>query len=547
MLGNLEAQIQSQNLLALNGNALYNNLIDIKHGKSFGSRTASSPIGDYACDKVKDRSFWKEEHLKEGIDIDKQKPQVSHVQVQCSNPTTKLSSVIPTSPSSAFPYSIFASPNRFITSERFISCEYARRHVAVQVSPPKESVRQHEHLLNRSNENNAIGQSTVLHENNLQSNYYSEPSHDHHSPLRSMQRMAGKYTAVEMISPIKNSRENNVEKIIKPKPTLIWNPATSPEAHPTDHFVDGSKSGIPSGAEESIKMLWQNPHLALFQLMMRSHQYFNFQNKFAKSLQNFNMAGNLMQDSLLFPNPLHNNINTPLSAYQAMCNHFTNSLRNIAVQAKPESDYCEPSAKRLKTAADVAFNNHGFHQEMLQNYSPGLNLPKYPNLNFEYYRRQQLSNERQINLNEMWPLQNNYSVAHAPLSYPSMRSGRERYSCKFCGKVFPRSANLTRHLRTHTGEQPYRCKYCDRSFSISSNLQRHVRNIHNKVSRKTNSCQFLTRVFKERPYTCNLCGRAFGQQTNLERHLKKHTEPDSEHIIGKHVTRGNINKYIMLS
>ena len=55
-----------------------------------------------------------------------------------------------------------------------------------------------------------------------------------------------------------------------------------------------------------------------------------------------------------------------------------------------------------------------------------------------------------------------------------------RYTCKFCSKSFPRSANLTRHLRTHTGEQPYKCKYCERSFSISSNLQRHVRNIHNQ-------------------------------------------------------------------
>jgi hypothetical protein len=36
--------------------------------------------------------------------------------------------------------------------------------------------------------------------------------------------------------------------------------------------------------------------------------------------------------------------------------------------------------------------------------------------------------------------------------------GREKYTCKFCGKVFPRSANLTRHLRTHTGEQPYKCR-----------------------------------------------------------------------------------------
>jgi [histone H3]-lysine9 N-methyltransferase (ecotropic virus integration site 1 protein) len=83
---------------------------------------------------------------------------------------------------------------------------------------------------------------------------------------------------------------------------------------------------------------------------------------------------------------------------------------------------------------------------------------------------------------------------------------KDRYSCKFCGKVFPRSANLTRHLRTHTGEQPYKCKYCERSFSISSNLQRHVRNIHNK----------------ERPFKCSQCERCFGQQTNLDRHVKKH-------------------------
>lgn len=85
---------------------------------------------------------------------------------------------------------------------------------------------------------------------------------------------------------------------------------------------------------------------------------------------------------------------------------------------------------------------------------------------------------------------------------------KERYACKFCGKIFPRSANLTRHLRTHTGEQPYKCKYCERSFSISSNLQRHVRNIHNK----------------EKPFRCPLCDRSFGQQTNLDRHLKKHEQ-----------------------
>ncbi|GMS84401.1 hypothetical protein PENTCL1PPCAC_6576 [Pristionchus entomophagus] len=71
------------------------------------------------------------------------------------------------------------------------------------------------------------------------------------------------------------------------------------------------------------------------------------------------------------------------------------------------------------------------------------------------------------------------------------RQGKDRYTCKFCHKVFPRSANLTRHLRTHTGEQPYKCDYCERSFSISSNLQRHVRNIHNK-ERPFNPIQMST-------------------------------------------------------
>ncbi|KAH7696874.1 Zinc fingerC2H2 type family protein [Aphelenchoides avenae] len=116
---------------------------------------------------------------------------------------------------------------------------------------------------------------------------------------------------------------------------------------------------------------------------------------------------------------------------------------------------------------------------------------------------------------------------HHPLghqhSMPLPRSNKERYTCKFCQKVFPRSANLTRHLRTHTGEQPYKCQYCDRSFSISSNLQRHVRNIHNK----------------EKPFKCQQCDRCFGQQTNLDRHVKKHEAHNEKSAVAADSTTGS--------
>ena len=59
------------------------------------------------------------------------------------------------------------------------------------------------------------------------------------------------------------------------------------------------------------------------------------------------------------------------------------------------------------------------------------------------------------------------------------------HRCKFCDKAFPRSANLTRHLRTHTGEQPYKCLQCQRGFSISSNMQRHMKNVHRDSEQET--------------------------------------------------------------
>ncbi|CAO1396572.1 unnamed protein product [Diamesa tonsa] len=145
------------------------------------------------------------------------------------------------------------------------------------------------------------------------------------------------------------------------------------------------------------------------------------------------------------------------------------------------------------------------NQVSLTNGNNGSHHHHHNNNNNNHHTNNNNNNNNNINNNNN---NNNSKQVNHNLSQPTaaQNKNKDRYACKFCGKVFPRSANLTRHLRTHTGEQPYKCKYCERSFSISSNLQRHVRNIHNK----------------ERPFKCALCERCFGQQTNLDRHLKKH-------------------------
>lgn len=82
---------------------------------------------------------------------------------------------------------------------------------------------------------------------------------------------------------------------------------------------------------------------------------------------------------------------------------------------------------------------------------------------------------------------------------------RKSFPCQKCGLVSSSSANLKKHMMTHTGEKPFKCRSCFKSFRQQHHLVDHWR-IHSG----------------ERPFKCDVCGKHFVQKSSLNLHKKKH-------------------------
>ncbi|XP_027287006.1 zinc finger protein 324A isoform X1 [Cricetulus griseus] len=107
---------------------------------------------------------------------------------------------------------------------------------------------------------------------------------------------------------------------------------------------------------------------------------------------------------------------------------------------------------------------------------------------------------------------------------PGLLSGDKPFECRACNKVFVKSSDLLKHLRTHTGERPYECAQCGKAFSQTSHLTQHQR-IHSG----------------ETPYACLVCSKAFRHSSSLVRHQRIHTAEKSFHCseCGKAFSHGS--------
>jgi len=97
------------------------------------------------------------------------------------------------------------------------------------------------------------------------------------------------------------------------------------------------------------------------------------------------------------------------------------------------------------------------------------------------------------------------------IHYAAHKRDDSKYSCKDCGKKFRKMDALELHEKTdHGGFKPHACPQCDKCFRLKDKLKLHIMVIHEK----------------RKPFPCPKCEKSF----RTKYHLKIHDV--SQHIQG---------------
>uniref|UniRef100_A0A8C6PSI6 C2H2-type domain-containing protein n=1 Tax=Nothobranchius furzeri TaxID=105023 RepID=A0A8C6PSI6_NOTFU len=90
--------------------------------------------------------------------------------------------------------------------------------------------------------------------------------------------------------------------------------------------------------------------------------------------------------------------------------------------------------------------------------------------------------------------------------------------CPICSRILPCTADIAKHLRSHSEERPFICVTCEKGFKYKDTLKKH-QIIHGHEGTK-------------KPHkVCPVCSRAFDSIKTLNRHLQCHTEDRPYHCI----------------
>ncbi|MED6276110.1 hypothetical protein CHARACLAT_000064 [Characodon lateralis] len=141
--------------------------------------------------------------------------------------------------------------------------------------------------------------------------------------------------------------------------------------------------------------------------------------------------------------------------------------------------------------------------------------------------------------------------------------------CPICGRILPCSADIAKHLRSHSEERPYVCIPCDKGFKYKDTLKKH-QIIHGHEGIREEHCKTVEQILaeadsrnlvdpdglaktetdsdapvqtvknnpsvsrlnrKKSPKVCPVCSRVFDSVKTLNRHIQCHTEDRPFHCI----------------
>lgn len=139
--------------------------------------------------------------------------------------------------------------------------------------------------------------------------------------------------------------------------------------------------------------------------------------------------------------------------------------------------------------------------------------------------------------------------------------------CPICSRILPYSADIAKHLRSHTEERPFICITCEKGFKYKDTLKKHqiihghegIREEQSKTVEQilaeadTQNCSDackkennpnaagdtseespsapLKKVLKKGLKVCPVCSRVFDSVKTLNRHIQCHTEDRPYHCI----------------